>query len=362
MEEALVLKLFVGYQLCNDDSFLRCILAQREKIGEVYFSWDTMPSGRSAVGLHQDLFPWEAAKRQRDELQAIADAGIGLNLLLNANCYGGQSLARSFFQTTGDLVNYLCEQMNLVSVTTTSPVIGRFVRENFPQLEVRASVNMEIGSEEGMDYLGDCFTSFYAKRELNRDIPALQRLRRWCDTHGKKLDLLANSGCLNNCSARQFHDNLVAHEQEIAKMDNAFEFHSVCRQYLASPEHRAAILRLSNWIRPEDLHHYEDLADGVKLATRTSPNPVQTLLAYTSGRYEGNMLDLLEPNYAHIFYPAVLDNTAFPPDYFAVRHNCSHDCGSCGYCVRIYQTILRALPDIMLADNDMDTQEEKEKC
>lgn len=145
-------------------------------------------------------------------------------------------------------------------------------------------------------------------------------------------------------------------------MDNAFEFHSVCRQYLASPEHRAAILRLSNWIRPEDLHHYEDLADGVKLATRTSPNPVQTLLAYTSGRYEGNMLDLLEPNYAHIFYPAVLDNTAFPPDYFAVRHNCSHDCGSCGYCVRIYQTILRALPDIMLAGNDMDTQEEKEKC
>ena len=362
MEEALVLKLFVGYQLCSDDSFLRCILAHREKIGEVYFSWDSMPSGRSAVGLHQDLFPWEAAQQQREELQKIADAGIGLNLLLNANCYGGQSLARSFFQSAGDLISYLCEQMHLVSVTTTSPVIGRFVRENFPQLEVRASVNMEIGTEEGMDYLRDCFTSFYVKRELNRDIPTLQKLRRWCDAHEKKLDLLANSGCLNNCSARQFHDNLVAHEQEIAKMDNAFEFHSACRQYLASSEHRASILRLSNWIRPEDLHHYEGLADGAKLATRTSPNPVQTLLAYTSGRYEGNMLDLLEPNYAHLFYPAVLDNTAFPPDYFAVRHNCSHDCGSCGYCERTYQTILRALPDVMLADDDMDTQEEKEKC
>lgn len=356
------MKLFVGYQMCENESFLSGILAHRDRIGEVYFSWDTMPSGRSSVGLQRDLFPWEAAERQRAELRRIADAGIGLNLLLNANCYGAQSLARSFFQSTGDLIAYLCEQLHLVSVTTTSPVIGRFVRENFPELEVRASVNMEIGTEEGMAYLDDCFTSFYAKRELNRDIPALEKLRRWCDAHGKKLDLLANSGCLNYCSARQFHDNLVAHEQEIAARDNAFVFRSACRSYLSAPEHRAQILRISNWIRPEDLARYEGLADGVKLATRTSPNPLQILLAYTSGHFEGNILELLEPNYAELFYPLVLENTAFPKNFFDIRCRCAHDCARCGYCERVYRDAARTLPGVLMGENDMDIQEENEKC
>ena len=354
------MKLFLGYQTCKTGSFLNTILANKDAIDEVYFSWDAMPSGRSITGLQQDMLPWEASQRQRDELRKIADAGIGLNLLLNANCYGADSLSRSFFQSTGDLVDCLRNEWNLVSVTTTSPVIGRFIRQNFGNLEVRASVNMEIGTPEGMDYLKDCFDSFYVKRELNRDMAALRRLRRHCDETGKSLHLLANSGCLNHCSARQFHDNLVAHEQEIAKRDNAFVFQSACRQYLSEPAHRAKILQRSNWIRPEDLHRYEGIADGVKLATRISPNPVAILEAYLHGRYAGNTLELLEPNYAPLFYPQVLNNSAFPANYFDIRHNCSGNCGSCGYCEALYPEISETLADIYMTDNHI--EEDTESC
>ena len=179
------MKYFVGYQLCRTDAFLNRILANREKISEVYFSWGAMPSGRSAMGLGQDRTPWEAEEQQRRQLRQIAEAGIGLNLLLNANCYGADSLSRSFFQSTGDLVDQLKNEWNLVSVTTTSPVIGRFLRQNFEGLEVRASVNMEIGTPEGMDYLTDSFDSFYIKRELNRDMAALRKLRH--PSRSKKL-------------------------------------------------------------------------------------------------------------------------------------------------------------------------------
>lgn len=354
------MKLFVGYQMCATDSFLNRILANRQKIQEVYFSWDTMPSGRSIVGLQQDLYPWEAGARQREELAKIANAGIGLNLLLNANCYGAQSLARSFYQSTGDLVDYLARENNLVSVTTTSPVIGRFLRENFPGLDIRASVNMEIGTPEGMDYLSDSFDSYYVKRELNRDMETLRRLRRHADETGKKLYMLANSGCLNHCSARQFHDNLVAHEQEIARMDNAFTFHSACRGFLSRGNNREQLLRLSNWVRPEDLHHYEGLVDGVKIATRTSPNPAAILEAYAAGSYSGNVLDLLEPNYAALFYPTVLNNRAFPEDYFQVRHNCRKNCESCGYCAKVYKQIAETIADIYLSENDI--QEDDASC
>ena len=350
------MKLFVGYQMCQTDAFLQSILAHRDQIQEVYFSWDTMPSGRSIVGLQQDLYPWEASQRQREELAKIANAGIGLNLLLNANCYGGQSLARSFYQSTGDLVDFLQREMHLVSVTTTSPVIGRFLRENFPDLDIRASVNMEIGTPEGMDYLSDSFDSYYVKRELNRNLDAIRRLRRHADETGKKLYMLANSGCLNNCSARQFHDNLVAHEQEIAKMDNAFTFHSACRGFLSKGDNRSQLLRLSNWVRPEDLHHYEGLIDGVKIATRTSPNPIAILDAYARAAYAGNVLDLLEPNYAGLFYPQVLSNRAFPEEYFRVRHTCKGNCEECGYCKAVYNQIAETIADIYLTDNEEDNQ------
>ena len=66
------------------------------------------------MGVQKDLLPWEAEEMQRRQLRQIADAGIGLNLLLNANCYGADSLSRSFFQSTGDLVDML-KQMNRIS-------------------------------------------------------------------------------------------------------------------------------------------------------------------------------------------------------------------------------------------------------
>ena len=348
------MKLFVGYQMCATDAFLQSILSHKEDIQEVYFSWDTMPSGRSIVGLQQDLYPWEASQRQREELAKIANAGIGLNLLLNANCYGSQSLARNFYQSTGDLVDFLQRERNLVSVTTTSPVIGRFLRENFSGLDIRASVNMEIGTPEGMDYLSDSFDSYYIKRELNRDMEAIRQLRRHADETGKKLYMLANSGCLNNCSARQFHDNLVAHEQEIGKMDNAFAFHSACRGFLSKGSNKEELLRLSNWVRPEDLHNYEGLIDGIKIATRTSPNPIAILNAYARGAYAGNILDLLEPNYANLFYPTVLNNRAFPEEYFTIRHNCKKNCASCGYCHQVYKQIAETIADIYLSENEIE--------
>lgn len=344
------MKLFVGYQLCRTDAFLKRILERREKISEVYFSWGAMPSGRSAIGLQTGLPTWEAEEKQHSQLKRIAEAGIGLNLLLNANCYGADSLARSFFQSTGDLVDTLRNDWNLVSVTTTSPVIGRFIKENFEGLTVRASVNMEIGTVEGMAYLADSFDSFYIKRELNRDMAALKQLRRYCDRTGKKMCLLANSGCLNHCSARQFHDNLVAHEQQIAERDNAFAFQSACRKYLEQSAHRSEILRLSNWIRPEDLDRYEGIADGIKLATRISSDPVSVLDAYLQRRYSGNMLELLEPNYAAAFYPTVLNNSAFPSDYFDIRHNCTGDCAVCGYCEALYPQITQTLADIYMME------------
>ena len=299
------MKFSVGYQL-TDAPLMEEIIKNKEQIGEVYFSWGNYPNGRHSA-LHQKGYtPEEAQARQRADLHRLAEAGIALNLLFNGMCYGKDAQSRTFFEGIGDTLDELSAAYGVSSVTTTSPLIARFIKDNFDEIEVRASVNMSIGTVEGMDYAKHLFESFYLKRELNRDFGAIRILKKWCDQQGKKLYVLANSGCLNHCSAHVFHDNLVSHEQEIAKMDNGYAFEGLCRAHLK--ENPRAILERTSFIRPEEVALYEDLFPMMKLATRVSPCPVRILKAYLKGSYSGSLPDLLEPNHAALFYPRLLEN------------------------------------------------------
>lgn len=110
---------------------------------------------------------------------------ITLNLLFNANCYGADTQSRFFFNKVGETIDCIKNLYNLKSVTTTSPLIAKFIKSNFSDIEVRASVNMEIGTVQGMKYLAKYFDSFYMKRELNRDFDSIKILHRWCEENGK---------------------------------------------------------------------------------------------------------------------------------------------------------------------------------
>jgi hypothetical protein len=298
------MKFSVGYQ--ENPEWIDAILSNRAAIHDCYFSFGAMPSGRQ--GVCEPL-------RQLDDLGRLADGGIDLNILFNANCYGARAESKAFFGEVGEALERFSEGGALKSVTTTSPLVARFVKENFPALKTRASVNMEIGTVEGMEYLADRFDGYYVKREVNRDLPAFAALKKWADANGKELFMLANSGCLNNCSSHIFHDNLVAHEAEIAKEDNGYAYQGTCWEYLKRETDKAKIAARWNWVKPEDIHLYEGLVTAAKLATRINVNPVRVLESYVSGSHAGNMLDLLEPNHSSVLkdkFNLVEDETCSP--------------------------------------------------
>lgn len=284
------MKFSVGYQ--PDFAWIDEVVARRLSIHDVYFAFGVMPSGRS---------PLADVDRQLEDLGRLADAGIPLHLLFNANCHGARALSKVFFTEVGETIDRFAADGALTGITTTSPVLAKFVKSNFSGLEVRASVNMEIGTVEGMEYLADVFDAFYLKRELNRDLEAVRRIKAWCDGHGKRLYLLANSGCLNHCSSHVFHDNLVAHESEIAKEDNGFAFNGTCWAWLAKPENRQKWYAHTNFIEPERVAEYEDLCTAMKLATRINSHPIRILESYTAGTHLGPMQPLLEPNHSKLF-------------------------------------------------------------
>jgi len=341
-----MIRFAIGYQLAEPDepSFVELVREYREHIAEVYFPWIGHASGRSPIGTRAGEIDADARRRFESDLCALRGLGVKLDLLFNANCYGAHGMSRDLQR---EVLRVLGELDRIAGgadvVTTTSPAIAHILKKRTPHIECRASVNMRIGTVEGMRYHAHLFDSYYLQREFNRNLEHLRDLKEWADSNGKTLMMLANSGCLRHCSGQTYHDNLVAHESEVCCLENMDDFMPyACWHYLRERANWPAILQ-ATWVRPEDLNHYEALFDTVKLATRLHERPHIVMRAYAQRCHNGNFLDLCEPGYSPVLAPYVIDNTRFPADWFDRTSTCDGRCHHCGYCAGVAEQVLRKL-------------------
>jgi collagenase-like PrtC family protease len=336
-------KFAVGYQLPGPDEepIVDVIEDYREHIAEVYFPWADMPSGRAPLATSRGYTDWTAQRQLEQDLYRLREMGIKLDVLFNAACYGGNAISEWLENKVRSVFDYMQAGIDGADIaTTTSPFVARTIQKYHPQVEVRASINMKIGTIKGMQYLADVFDSYHVQREHNRDLEYLRELRGWADANDKKLIMLANSGCMIHCSGQAFHDNMVAHEQQIDECLNVRDWSAhTCWRFLEDPANRVCVLQ-NTWVRPEDLHRYEDLFPVVKLATRMHARPRAVLDAYTKGRFRGNLLDLMEPGFGPAFAPAIIDNTRFPEDWFERTSTCDRRCHACEYCAEVLEQVL----------------------
>lgn len=309
-------------------------------VGEVYFPWVASISGRPPL-LPEGMGTEEAEEELISDLRKLRSLGVSLDLLFNANCYGDRAVSRSFEKEIIGIIRRLQDEgVAPEIVTTTSLFVARTIKKYFPEIEVRASVNMRLGTVQAMKYVSDLFDSFYIQRDYQRNIPYVENISGWCHENGKKICLLANSGCLRFCPGQTFHDNLIAHCTGAAE-DRVPDYNPhVCRNLYENGKNAAEILK-STWIRPEDIKHYEGIIDVVKLATRQHSYPRSVVSAYVHGSWEGNLLELLEPGHSPAFYPEEIDNKAFPEDFFEKTGSCLNGCTGCGYCESVLEKVFR---------------------
>ena len=150
------LQLSVGYQLPERYSIVEVIETYRDAVSEVYFPWFGIPDGRGvSIRYEADQYLMEK------ELLQLRNMGVKLHLLLNANCYGKEALSKKFAETLESMLAFLTEKFNLSGITTTSLFAARLCKKQFPGLEVRASVNMNIASAQAMSYVSDYFDAVY---------------------------------------------------------------------------------------------------------------------------------------------------------------------------------------------------------
>ena len=330
-----------GMHSNSDFNFLSMAKNFSSTVDAVFFPWLNMPTARASLGDKNGWNDWGVQEELEKDLKALKQMGINLVLLLNANCYGELSVSRYLSRYVLSVIDRL-ESINAKPdiITTCSPFIAEIIKKNHKDIKTRASVNMKIGTIQGMEYLADYFDEYTMQREYNRDISHIRNLKDWADREGKKLIILANSGCLYDCSAQIYHDNMVAHETEIGRTENLPGIdHVNCRRLMKNPANWKYILQ-ATWIRPEDLHHYFEYFPIVKLATRMHQNPWLVLQAYSSGFHPGALTDFLEPCFSGEIGGRMIANQAFPEDWFEKTSTCGRKCEKCCYCTEVLEKTL----------------------
>ena len=336
-------KFAIGYQMGGEmtsDDWIEVISRYRESILEVYFAMPGDMSGRAPAGLKlegkktDELL--EAFWNDLERLKAMDVSGV---MLFNSACYGVENQSQKLLDHVGESIEAVRRHIDLKAVTTLHPAIAQYVKSHYPELKVRSSINMHIGTIHQMELVSKYFDGFYLNRDYNRDLEHIRNVRRWCDENGKSLHLLANSGCIYQCPHHHYHENIVAHIDEIVSKESAYKGTlAPCFRMLTDKSIQFWVLR-NTWIRPEDIRHYADLFDTIKLATRESSEPEYTLLAYTTEKWNGNLLDILEPGHGNVEGMPLVINSRFPEDWFEHTTHCGHHCDSCGYCKTVFEKV-----------------------
>lgn len=175
-------------------------------------------------------------------------------------------------------------------------------------------------------------------REMNRLIEVSERLR--ASRPDLKLLLMANEGCLYACPYKQVHNSHVAMVNQGLCGERTFAMNrdlGCVRRLLTD---LGAFLS-SPFIRPEDQHRYDGLVDGIKLCGRNKGVPflIRTIDAYVHGKFDGNLLDLMDAM-GDLADRVHVDNRALPDDYLERVSTCAKDCGTCGWCAQLAETMV----------------------
>ena len=328
-------------------SFRRLAEQYAPFLQEVYFPWPGLLSAREIGG-----DPGPLRKQVIDDMRFCRSKGLKLDLLINATCYGDKAF------TEKQRLDYFAnlKEMDKAGImpeiiTTTSPYIAAIAKKFNASIDRRASVNMRLLSTIAMEYVSDDFDSFYLCRDLQRDLETVKTFAAWGRKNGKKICMLANSGCLRFCPWQTFHETLLAHNfQHIQKEMPVVDLPpTLCVGFIQSKQVEE-ILRAS-WIRPEDLHQYDPYISVFKLSTREADRPDLILKAYTSGTFDGDLLKILDPGFSFFLRPYMFDNKAFPKEWSEgkIAGRCASNCTHCGKCTEVIKLIYKRdpnLPDI----------------
>ena len=239
------------------------------------------PTSRRAVARH---------------VAACCGVGLGFNYLLNASCLDNLEYTRAGQKRIRRLLDWLSE-LGVSAVTVANPFLLRLLKTAYPHFEVRVSVFACVNDVRRVNYWEELGADRVTldSLQINREFDLLRKIR---EATRCRLELLASNSCLQNCPLQPYHPNLLSHASQRGHRSRGFAI-DWCLLWCSYMKIRDPVNYVrADWIRPEDTVHYEALGyDEFKLTERNAPTEILVLRAraYHERRYDGNLLDLVQP-------------------------------------------------------------------
>ena len=275
------------------------LIERVEGFGTVKDLYGKLPHDIVGGGRPSIVLPDISLKGLRAHIDLAHQAGMKFNYLFNALCMGNRELIGKSHREIRDFIRTI-EDTGADRVTVGSALLLGMVKETTPRLEASVSVYNDVDSLQGIQHwvgLGaDELTLHYS---FNRNF---RRLEQALQTTDVNLRIIANNVCLHECPYSANHATALAHSSQTKSATEGFflDYYSL-RCGLDKLENPAKLIA-ADWIRPEDVHYYEELCDKVgktnlsfKLTdrARTTDWLVNVVKAYSERSYDGNLFDII---------------------------------------------------------------------
>ena len=309
--------------------------------------------GRGADNIHM-------VENQAEEyIEHAHSAGLKFDYILNAPSMGNMEWDENTHRELLEQIRWI-SSIGVDSVTVSIPYLIELIKRQFPQLEVRVSTIAHVSSvarAKLFESLGA--DSITLDMNVNRDFTLLKAIRSSVNC---EVTVLLNNLCLYQCPYEYYHHDTLGHaSQSYNPLNGYYEDYCVLRCTLDRLWDISQAIKC-RWVRPEDIHVYEDIGiDMFKTSGRSMPTEriLNSAKAYASHRYQGNLYDILnvitpEVGFGNSDLPGVrndviesppklyIDNQALEGfiDFFK-KQNCLSGCSNCNYCQRIADEVIQ---------------------
>ncbi len=230
-------------------------------------------------------------------VKRVHKEGIEFNYLLNSSSMNNIEFTTEGQREMRKLLDWLSE-IEVDTITVANLFFLRLIKQRYPHFGVRVSSHRETDNARKArfweDNGADCIV--ISETTIHREFEVLRAIR---ESVKVDLSLIVNNWCRQDCAIASNHAVLLSNASRNDKQHFPLDYCSVyCNAYRL--EEPVNYIR-ANWIRPEDIARYKELGfSNFKIVERNTPTELLALRvrAYHAGRYDGNLLDLVQ-NYAY---------------------------------------------------------------
>ena len=339
------------------------LIAPLSKLKDDVQLYGVLPTSMIGSGGSGPEITYMTRNQAEEYIEQAHSAGLRFDYLLNAPSMSNMEWDEN---THRELLEHLewISKLRVESVTITIPYLLELVKRQFPHLKVRVSTIAHVDSvarAKSFESLGA--DSITLDISINRDFQLLKAIKNAVNC---ELNILANNLCLYQCPYEYYHHDSLGHaSQSYNPLNGCYVDYCVVRCTLDRLCDISQNIKC-RWVRPEDIHAYEEIGiDVFKISGRSMSTEriLNAATAYSLRHHQGNLYDILnvltpKTGFLNSALPSAQNNATKPPpklyidnqalegfiDFFK-KQDCLSRCNHCDYCQKIANRVVQVDQD-----------------